>query len=76
MIYKCTEHYNYLQAYLHLIQTYLQAYLRGYLHLIQTYLQALKLLKNTCTDTKAIKNAKHIQTLIKLKLFIVLGLLK
>ena len=46
------------------------------LHQTQTYLQALKLLKHTYTDTKVIKNAERIKAWIKLKPFIVLGILK
>ncbi len=61
ILYKCTKHYNYLQAYLR--QT-------------QTYLQARKLLKHTCTVTKVIKNAKLIKDWAELKLFVVLGLMK
>jgi hypothetical protein len=60
MINKCTKHYNYLQA---------------HLHLIQRNLQASKLLK-THVQTQSYKNAKLIKAWVKLKLFIVLGLMK
>jgi hypothetical protein len=60
-IYKCTNHYNYLQT---------------HLPLIQTNLQASKLLKTVMYRHKVIKNAKRFKALVKLKLFIVLGLMK
>ncbi len=61
IICKSTKHHNYLQTHLHLIQTNLHAW---------------ALLKTHTYWHKVIKNAKLIKAWIKLKLFIVLGLMK
>jgi hypothetical protein len=61
IIYKCTEHYNYLET---------------HLHVIQTNLQVSKLLKSHTYRHKVIKNAKLVKVWIKLKMFIDLGLMK
>ncbi len=61
IIYKCTKHYNYLQA---------------HLHLIQTYLQASNVIKSHMYRHKVIKNTKLVKAWVKLKLFIDLGLMK